>query len=188
MEQINESTGEITEGAAPPAEEAGQEHGPAFEAAAFASRDLLEALVLEIKLQERPWDAMPQAMQDEVIERLRRRVETNVAKAVRLIVSDDQVVMPATVESVTFKEGVKAVLKISRHAVGRHDLADCEGSDVVVVIVDPKIYMQGTHEIKGTPDQKEIGVEAAANAAIERAQGGEDAGGTKPTDNPLGEG
>lgn len=188
MENIDRSTGEITEPATEIVEQPADEQGPAFDAAVFASRDLLEALILEIKLQERPWDAMTQAMQDEVIERLRNRVETNVRKTVGLIVSDDKVVMPATVESVTFKEGVKAVLKISRHAVGRHDLADCEGSDVVVVIVDPKIYMRSTHEIKGRPDQQTISVEDAAAGAIERAQGKDGDGGIAPTDNPRGEG
>ena len=185
MEQINQGTGEISQTEPDTPEE---RQDPVAAAAEFTGRDLLEALVLEIKLLQRPWDAMTQAEQDEYIERLRKRVEENVRQAVNKIVSDDQVVMAATVESVTFKDGVKAQLKISKHAIGRHELADCEGSDVIVVIVDPKVYMQGIHEIKGAPDQGALPVEAAAAQAIQRAQGKDGDGGVEPTGNPRGEG
>ncbi len=116
-----------------------------------------------------------------LIERLRKRITTNVREAVGAIVSDQRPVLSATVESVTFKDGIKAALKISKHAVARHDLADCEGRDVIVVIVDPGIYMQGVHDVRGTPDQMEIGVEDAAQDAIERAKGDDITG---PTSDP----
>jgi hypothetical protein len=188
-ENIDTSTGEITSGDTATAEPE-EAKDPIGDVAETVCRDLLEALVLEIKLLERPWDAMPQAQQDELIERLRRRLLDNMRKAIAAIVSDQRPVLPATVESVTFKDGIKATLKISKHAVGRHDLADCEGSDVIIVIVDPSQYMQGVHDVRGAPDQGEIGVEDAAAAAIEAAkkQNGNGEGGTAPTDNPRGEG
>lgn len=159
-EKIDTGTGEITEEPDQTAEAAGlPEH--VFEAAELVARDLLEALVLEIKLQRKPWDALPQAEQDSVIERLRKRTETNVRKALGVIVSDERPVLPATVESVTFKDGIKATLKISKYAQARHDLADKEGSNVIVVIVDPAEYMKGVHDIKGDPDQADLVEEAS---------------------------
>lgn len=149
---------------------------------AFVARDLLQSLVLEIKLLQRPWDALPQAEQDEMIERLRKQVLDNVRQALGLIVADERAVMPATVESVTFKDGIKAVLKISKHAAARHDLADHEGQDLIIVMVDPANYMAGVHDVRGDPNQQEIGVEDGAANAIDKARG------KKPTDDPLGEG
>lgn len=184
-EKIDTGTGEITEeaeqGELQTAEAAGlTEH--VFEAAELVARDLLEALVLEIKLLQRPWDALPQAEQDELIERLRKRTTENVRKALGVIVSDEQQVLPATVESVTFKDGIKATLKISKYAQARHALADKEGSNVIIVIVDPADYMQGVHDVKGDPDQAELGVEDAAAAALDKAAGVD---AKKPTDDPA---
>ncbi len=184
-ENVNTSTGEITQ-----VEDAGTETAEAtglaehvFESAELVARDLLDALVLEIKLLQRPWDALPQAEQDELIERLRRRTIDNVRKALSLIVSDERPVLPATVESVTFKDGIKATLKLSKYAGARHDLADKEGKDVIIVIVDPAEYLQGVHDIKGDPDQTELDVETVAKAALDKAAGDPDV--KKPTDDPA---
>jgi hypothetical protein len=170
MEHVDKSTGEVTDQ---------PERDVVGETSAFVARDLLDSLVLEIKLLQRPWDALPQAEQDEMIERLRKQVLNNVRQAIGIIVADERAVMPATVESVTFKDGIKAVLKISKHAGARHDLADHEGQDLIIVMVDPGDYMAGVHDVRGDPDQAEIGVENSAADAIARARG------QKPSDDPA---
>ncbi len=41
-------------------------------------KDLLGALLAELRLLPKPWEQLAQAKQDDVIDRLRKRVETNV--------------------------------------------------------------------------------------------------------------
>lgn len=55
--------------------------------AATIGSDLLQALVQEIKLLPDVWPKLSQKKQDDVIERLRKRVITNVQMATHLIAS-----------------------------------------------------------------------------------------------------
>ena len=136
-------------------------------------RDLLEALVAEIRLMPDVWQKLGQEAQDDVIERLGNRVRDLTRQAVGLIVSTERTVLAATVDSVTFKDGIKATLKIAKTARGRHDLADQEGADVVLVIADPGEYFQGMVEIRGEDDQLPLsGVDQATGEVISRAKRG----------------
>ena len=48
-------------------------------------KDLLSALIDELRLLPKPWIQLPQDKQNDVIDRLRKRVETNVGMAVHII-------------------------------------------------------------------------------------------------------
>ena len=48
-------------------------------------RDILSALVQEIKLLPKPWVSLSEAKQNDVLDRLRKRVDDNVRMAVHLI-------------------------------------------------------------------------------------------------------
>ncbi|MBL0142640.1 MAG: hypothetical protein IPP91_11205 [Betaproteobacteria bacterium] len=144
-------------------------------------RDLLEALIMEIRLMPDVWEKLGQEAQDDVLDRLRNRVRDLTRQAVGLIVSSERTVLAATVESVTFKDGIKATLKIAKTARGRHDLADQKGADVVVVIADPGEYLQGMDAVRGEDEQLTLqGIDKATGEIIARvqaadAQGGADA-------------
>lgn len=118
--------------------------------------DMLQAMLDELKAAPDCWQKMSQRQQDEVIHRLDTRVASIITTALRLIIRGENPAASAVVESVTFKDGVKVALKLSKLADARHELADAEGRAVVVVIADPQDYFGRMNEIKGEADQKSL--------------------------------
>jgi len=129
-------------------------------------RDLLQALVQEIKLLPDVWPKIPKARQDDVIDRLRERVLTSVTMAVHLISADGRTVVAGDLEQITIKDGVKAVIKFSANAVGLHELYESSGQSVLVVVANPAAHTGGMDEIKGEAVQRamDLGREYAPNS------------------------
>ena len=73
-------------------------------------KDILQALVMELKLLPKPWPEIPQKKQDDIIDRLRSRVESNVKMAVHLLASQGRTVVAGDLDQITIKDGVKAQL------------------------------------------------------------------------------
>lgn len=117
-------------------------------------RDLLQSLVQEIKLLPDVWPKLPKAKQDDVIDRLRDRVENNIRMAVHMIASEGRAVADATLEQVTFKNGIKAVFNLSKSCPARHDLADSEGKLCLIVVADAGQHLGGMDEVRGEADQR----------------------------------
>ncbi|WP_454691175.1 cell division protein FtsK [Achromobacter aloeverae] len=117
-------------------------------------RDLLSALVTEIKLLQKPWDALTEAKQNDLIERLRARVESNVKMAVHLIASDGRTVVQGDLDQVTIKDGAKVVIKIGRAAESLHELYDSQGKAVLIVVADGQRHTGGMGEVRGESDQR----------------------------------
>lgn len=117
-------------------------------------RDILQALVQEIKLLPKPWDALSQTKQDEVLDRLRSRVDHNVKMAVHIISSDSRTVVMGDLESITSKDGIKCTFKINSNAVGRHELFDSVGKACLLVVADADEYTGGMDAVKGESDQR----------------------------------
>jgi len=137
----------------------------AFEPVEVASEtmagDLLAAMVDELKTLPDVWQKLPMHKQDEVIWRLRHRVTGAVRQAVRIIASEDRPTLVASVEKVEFKDGVKATLVMSKGNPARHDLADAQGSEVLVVVASAEQHMGGTEGVQPDPDQHDLIDEAA---------------------------
>lgn len=117
-------------------------------------RDILQALVQEIKLLPDLWVKMPKKKQDDVINRLRARVEHNVRMAVHLIASDNRTTIVGDLDQVTSKDGIKAVFKISSASKGRHHLLDSVGKACLIVIADADETVGGMDEVQGEADQR----------------------------------
>lgn len=117
-------------------------------------RDILQALVQEIKLLPDLWVKMPKKKQDDVINRLRARVDHNVRMAVHLIASDNRTTIVGDLDQVTSKDGIKAVFKISSASKGRHHLFDSVGKACLIVIADADEAVGGMDEIQGESDQR----------------------------------
>lgn len=56
-------------------------------------KDLLQALVMELKLLPEPWQKLTKKKQDDIIDRLRNRVETNVKMAVHMLAAEGRTVV-----------------------------------------------------------------------------------------------
>lgn len=118
--------------------------------------DLVQAALDELKAAPNVWQKMSQAKQDEVIERLTHRVVHNVTQAIHIIASDDRPVIRAALEQITVKNGVKAVLQLSKKDPAFHDLADATGEEVLIVLPHVEEYANQETGIAGEPDQNDI--------------------------------
>lgn len=116
--------------------------------------DLLQALVQEVKLLPDVWPKLSQKKQDDVIERLRKRVMHNVQMATHLIASDGRICVQAELEQITVKDGIKAVLTMSKNDPNRHGLIDCQGKTVLIALADAEAHMGEVAAVRGEPDQR----------------------------------
>jgi ribosome modulation factor len=122
--------------------------------ASTIGRDLLEALVQEVRLLPDVWPKLSKAKQDDVIERLRKRVIHSVQTAVHLIASDGRVTIVGELEQVTVKDGIKAVLQMSKNDPNRHALIDAQGKSVLVAVADAEDHMGDVAAVRGEEDQR----------------------------------
>lgn len=117
-------------------------------------KDLLQALVLELKLLPEPWPKLAKKKQDDIIDRLRNRVETNVKMAVHLLAAEGRTVVAGDLDQITIKDGVKAVVKFSSAAPNLHELYDVAGKAVLVVVANAADHIGGMDEVQGEVDQR----------------------------------
>jgi hypothetical protein len=121
-----------------------------------AGANLLKALITQVEKLPKPWQQLSQSEQERVIFHLREGVESSIRVIVKTIAAGDFMNIPAAVESVTFKGGVKAVVKLAKGTDGAHSLADCEGRQVLIVIASPDEYIEGIDQVKAKADQSEL--------------------------------
>ena len=102
--------------------------------------DLMHSMLDEVKAIPDVWQKLPQYKQDQVLARIEGRSRT---------------ILGRVVESVTVKDGIKAVLAVSRSSPQRHDLVDAQGSAVMIVIADAEPYTGGDKP-KSQKDQRAL--------------------------------
>lgn len=117
-------------------------------------KDLLSALVTEIKLLPDTWPKIPQKKQDDIIDRLRERVDSQVKMAVHLLAAEGRTVVAGDLDQITIKDGVKAVIKFGSRAANLHELYDVAGKAVLLVVAHSEGNTGGMDEICGEADQR----------------------------------
>jgi hypothetical protein len=117
-------------------------------------KDLLGALVSEIKLLPDPWQKLSKAKQDDVIDRLRARVQSNVKMAVHMLAAEGRVTIAGDLDQITIKDGVKAVVKFGTGAPNLHELYDVAGKAILLVVANAADHTGGMDEIRGESDQR----------------------------------
>ncbi|WGS53532.1 cell division protein FtsK [Paraburkholderia sp. D15] len=122
--------------------------------AATVGKDLLQALVLELKLLPDVWVKLSEKKQNDVIDRLRDRVESQIKMAVHVLASSGRTVVAGDLDQVTIKDGVKAVIKFSAAAPSLHELYDAQGKAVLVVVAGAADHTAGMDEVRGESDQR----------------------------------
>lgn len=123
-------------------------------AAETIGKDILGALAQEIKMLPDVWQKTSESKQNDVIDRLRKRVENNVKMAVHLIASNGRSVVTGDLEQVTIKDGVKATIKFSSSAASIASLYESTGKAVLVVVGGSEEFMGGMDAVKGESDQR----------------------------------
>ncbi len=116
--------------------------------------ELLQAVVQEVRLLPDVWPKLPKAKQDDVIDRLRARVETNVKMAVHLLAANGRTVVAGDLEQITIKDGVKAVVKFGPNAANLHELYDVAGKAVLLAVANAADYTGGMEQVRGESDQR----------------------------------
>ena len=118
--------------------------------------EMRDAILDEIQAAPDVWQKMPQAKQEEVIGRVDKRVTAMLRDALDVLVGYEFPVATAHLEQVTVKEGIKAVVTMSKHSPDRHAIIDSVGYDVRLAIADPEMFAGQPGKVTSEPDQREI--------------------------------
>ena len=121
-------------------------------AAEEMGKKLLESLIGVVQSIKRPWDEMTQSEQDDAIGKMRFAVKMATTLAVRLIGSNGATHVVGTLDQITIKDGVKAVVQIGKNAENLPELFEAQGGEVMIVC-SRQDYLDGINEVKGEPDQ-----------------------------------
>ena len=120
--------------------------------------DLLQALLTEIKLLPKPWEALTKAKQDDIIDRLRSRVEHNVKMAIHILAADGRTIVVGELDQITIKNGIKVVVTVGAKQENLHEMYDATGKSVLMIVSDVKDHMVGTKDIEGEVDQRGLNI------------------------------
>ena len=124
---------------------------------------LLQICVSQLDKLKTPWSHTSEKNQEIALNAMRQAVTAAVTDAVMIINADRKPRLDATVDSVTFKDEIKATLTLSKAMGGRHELADAAGSTVSVIIARPEDFTGGGNKVKPQPDQKSLLEKTDAN-------------------------
>lgn len=123
---------------------------------------LLQALLTELKLQSPRFATMNEESQGEVLDRLRATVDDVVREAVNEIAANKNESARVTIDSVTFKDGVKIVLTGIKTS-GVHAVAAECGSQALLVLCDPEVFVGDLSSVRPTPNQGDLVDDAEAD-------------------------
>lgn len=120
---------------------------------ALSHGSLTKAFIEEIQNAPMAWQKMGESAQREVIERCKKRAATHITKIANAILNRGFEHCEAFVDTVTHKDGCKAVLK-TVDTEGGLELARRQGENVLVVFTDEAEYIEGADNFpKASPDQ-----------------------------------
>lgn len=124
--------------------------------------NLIAVCLDEIKAAPDVWPKLNEHQQGDVIDRVRRQIETAIRQAVHLIAADGREVIAADLEQITAKDDIKAVLKLARHDERRHALLDAVGKPVLIVVAGNSQFLGG--EIPAPePNQADLDIPVGDN-------------------------
>lgn len=118
--------------------------------------DLMKVVVEQLKALPKPWQSLSESEQGHFLGRIELQCADAVRQAIRIIAAKGQINVPATVESVTFKDGVKAVLKLVSATEGSLDLALAAGHIVAIIIPQGDHLVEGDGKPEPEPDQRAL--------------------------------
>ncbi len=114
--------------------------------------DLVRLFRDEMRMLPQPWHNMTEDQQKAALERADFRCTEAVRQAIAHIAGAERSTVGAVVESVTFKDGIKAVLSIRGSDPRRHEFADAVSQGVLVCLIDAKRFDDNKRPVP-EPDQ-----------------------------------
>ena len=130
--------------------------------------DLMKTVVEQLKVMPKPWEALSERQQQEFLDRIELQVADAVRQTVRIISSHGMINVPCIVDSVTYKDGCKVVLKAVGNIANTIHLAESSGQPVSVIIPEGQ-ELSEEGKPKAEPDQRgmELGAEYDDDAEYE---------------------
>ena len=134
--------------------------------------DLIGMLVGEVRLMPDIWQKLGPNEQDEIIERVRKRVTDNVRKAVTLIASAGRITVAGDLKKVTFADKVEAVFTLAKSDPSALELCHAQGQACLIVVANPGAHMGGAGDEAAQRQLSIPGVDGddEAQAVIKQAQ------------------
>lgn len=121
-------------------------------------KDLMGLVIQELKALPDVWQKLPKHRQDEVIGRIRMQVVSSTKHAVSIIAAQGRAKVVGELESITIKNGTKAVIKVNSNnaSSSKQELYESEGQPVHLVLASAEQYIGGVDEIRGEEDQHDM--------------------------------
>lgn len=116
--------------------------------------DLMKCVVEQLKVLPKEWQAMSEQEQQETLDRIELQVSDAVRQVVRIVSSQGHISVPAKIESVTYKDGCKVVLKAVGGIANTIHLAEAEGQIVAVIISATDDLLGDEGKPEADPDQR----------------------------------
>jgi hypothetical protein len=129
---------------------------------------ILELAVNVVKGMKKPYRDLPEHEQKRLIHELDEALEHEVRAMIEEIAARRFPHVVAMLESLQVKDGLKAVATIPAEHPSRHALMDHVRSSIVLVMVNPEIWLEGERP-KPEPDQPALPL-GAGNVQSEAAQ------------------
>jgi len=120
------------------------------------SGDLIAALVQELRLLPDIWIKVGFDEQQDILERIKKRVTDNVREAVNLIASSDRMTVAAELKRVTFADKVEAVFSLAKRDPSAMELCHAQGMACLIVVADATQHMGGTDAPQKDIRQKDM--------------------------------
>lgn len=118
--------------------------------------ELMAVTLEELKHAQDVWQKLSADEQDAVIARVDKRVRTAAREALEEFSAHGLTRVQASIESITVKDGIKAVLSLSKSDAGRHELIDAQGGKCTVVLAPISAWTDGKHGHKADAPQREL--------------------------------
>lgn len=115
--------------------------------------DLMKCVIEQLKDAPKAWQAMSEPQQAEFLDRIELQVSDAVRKTVAIVTSRGMINVPATIDSVTFKDGRKVVLKAIGGIENTVHLAENSGATVSIIIPDGEL-LNDSGKPEADPDQR----------------------------------
>ena len=117
---------------------------------------LCEKLIDELRDMAEPWSKTSEAEQSIIIARISDSVRRYVKEAALTMAAQGHKGVICNLFSVTFKDGVRAIITMPPGSDMRHELADRATQDVVLVFADPDQFMEGLGDLEPDKDQPDL--------------------------------
>lgn len=115
-----------------------------------------------------PWNLQGEEQQINAIEKVDKAVAFAVERAVQLIASDGKQVISGRLDQINIKDEIKATILLTKTNPNRHQLYDCQGTDVLILVADPSAYEGERQAVAINPLQGSLPVDDDDNNADKR--------------------